>query len=325
MKVIVPLAGWGTRLRPHTYTKPKPLLQVAGKTVLDHVLDRLEELDIQEVVFIIGHLGEQIKEYVEANYDFATSYVEQKELKGQAHALYLAREHLAGPVFIIFADTIFEANLSFLKDVSSDGVAFVKEVDDPRRFGVVTLEEGFITRFIEKPDEPISNLALVGMYYIKNSLLFLECIEAVLRDDIKTKGEYYLADALQLMVDRGARLEISTVEVWEDCGKPETMLTTNRYLLRKSGGQETETNNSVIIPPVYIASSASITNSVIGPYVSVAGEVMIEESIISDSIIDQGAHIRHALLRESLIGSHTWVRGNFQQVDIGDDSRVDLG
>jgi len=325
MKVIIPLAGWGTRLRPHTYTKPKPLLQVAGKTVLDHVLDRLDSLDIEEVVFIIGYLGEQIREHVEANYDFVTSYVEQKEPKGQAHALYLAREHLAGPLFIIFVDTIFEADLSFLQDIESDGVAFVKEVDDPRRFGVVTLQEGFITRFIEKPDEPLSNLALVGMYCIKNSLLLMECVEAVLKEDIKTKGEYYLADALQLMVDRGARLEVSDVDVWEDCGKPEAMLTTNRYLLRKSGGRETKTNNSVLISPVYIAPSASIINSVIGPYVSVAEEVVIEDSIVSNSIIDQGAHIRHALLRESLIGSHAWVRGSFKQVDIGDDSRVDLG
>jgi len=325
MRVIIPLAGLGTRLRPHTHTKPKPLLQVAGKAVLDHVLDRLSELDIQEVVFIIGHLGEQIKEHVEANYDFATSYVEQKELKGQAHALYLARDYLAGPLFILFVDTIFEANLSFLKDISSDGVVFVKEVDDPRRFGVVTVQEGFITHFIEKPDEPISNLALVGMYYIKNSPLLLESIEAVLREDIKTKGEYYLADALQLMVNRGARLEIGTVEVWEDCGKPETLLATNRYLLRKSGGQEIETNNSVIIPPVHIASSTSITNSVIGPYVSIAGEVVIEDSIISDSVIDQGCRVQHAILRESLIGSHAWVRGSFRKVDIGDHSRVDLG
>jgi len=325
MKVIVPLAGLGTRLRPHTHTKPKPLLQVAGKTVLDHVLDRLKDLDIQEVVFVVGHLGDQIRDHVEANYDFATTYVEQKELKGQAHALYLARDHLAGPVFIIFVDTIFEADLGFLKDISSDGVIFVKEVDDPRRFGVVTLQEGFITRFIEKPDEPVSNLALVGMYYVKNSRLLLEGIETVLREDIKTKGEYYLADALQLMVDRGAKLEIGTVEVWEDCGKPETLLTTNRYLLRKSGGQEIETNNSVIIPPVHVDSSASISNSVIGPYVSIAGEVVIEDSIIRDSIIDQGAHIQHAMLSDSLVGSHASVKGNFKKVDIGDHSSVDLG
>ncbi len=322
--MIMPMAGLGTRLRPYTHTKPKPLLHIAGRTVLDHVLDRLRDLNIKEVVFIVGHLGEQIREHVAANYDFTTSYVEQKELKGQAHALYLAREHLTGSLFIIFVDTIFEANLSFLKDISSDGVAFVKEVDDPRRFGVVTLQEGFITRFIEKPDPPISKLALVGMYYIKNSPLLLECIEALLREDIKTKGEYYLADALQLMVNRGAKLEVSTVEVWEDCGKPETLLTTNRYLLRKSGGQVIETENSAIIPPVHIASSASITNSIIGPYVSIAGGVVIEDSIISDSIIDQGARIQYAVLRESLLGSNTWVRGSFKKVQLGDHSSLDV-
>lgn len=325
MKVIIPLAGLGTRLRPHTHTKPKPLLWVAGKTVLDHILDRLTDLDFQEVVFIIGHFGDQIREHVGANYDFAASYVEQKELKGQAHALFLAREHLVGAVFIVFVDTIFEADLGFLKGISSDGVIFVKEVEDPRRFGVVTLQDGFITGFVEKPDEPISNLALVGMYYIKNSALLLECIEAVLKGDIKTKGEYYLADALQQMVDRGAKLQKGTVEVWEDCGKPETLLATNRYLLEKSGGQEPEAHNSVIIPPVYVASSASITNSVIGPYVSIAEGVVIENSIVSDSIVDQGAHLRHTMLRESLVGSHSLMRGNFTKVDIGDDCEVDLG
>ncbi len=190
MRVILPLAGWGTRLRPHTHTKPKPLLHVAGKTILDHVLDRLMEVKIDEVVFIIGHLGDQIREHVEANYDFPAAYVEQKELRGQAHALYLAREYITGPVVILFVDTIFEADLSFLEDVSFDGVVFVKEVDDPRRFGVVELQEGFITRFIEKPDEPTTNLALVGLYYIKNSPLVVNCIETVLREDMQTKGEY---------------------------------------------------------------------------------------------------------------------------------------
>lgn len=325
MRIIIPLAGLGTRLRPHTHSKPKPLLPVAGKTVLDHILDRLKTLDIEEAIFIVGHLGEQIREHVERNYDFASSYVEQKELKGQAHALYLAREHLVGPLFIIFVDTIFEADLSFLQNVTSDGVAFVKEVDDPRRFGVVTLREGFITRFIEKPDEPISNLALVGMYYIKESSLLLESIEALLNQEIKTKGEYYLADALQLMVDRGAKLETSTVAVWEDCGKPETLLATNRYLLDKSGGQEAETTNSAIIPPVHIEPSTSISNSVIGPYASVANDVVIEDSIISNSIIDQRAHIQHAVLRDSLVGSNTSIKGQPVKVDIGDDSRVVLG
>jgi glucose-1-phosphate thymidylyltransferase len=324
MKIIIPLAGLGTRLRPHTHTKPKPLLQLAGKTLLDHVLDRLEILEPEEVVFIVGHLGDQIREHVQENYGFAASYVEQKELKGQAHALHLAREHLVGPVFIIWVDTIFEADLGFLKEVTSDGVIFVKEVDDPRRFGVVTVEDGFITQFVEKPDEPVSNLALVGLYYVKNSALLQECVEAVLSGDIKTKGEYYLADALQLMVDRGAKLEVGTVDVWEDCGKPETLLATNRYLLEKSGGHEIATDNSVVIPPVHIASSAYIVNSVVGPYVSVAEEVTIENSVISDCIIDRAAHIEHAILRQSLVGSETQVRGALGTVDIGDHSKVNM-
>ncbi len=325
MKIIIPLAGLGTRLRPHTYTKPKPLLHLAGKTVLDHVLERLEVLDPEEVVFIVGHLGDQIREHVEAHYGFVARYVEQKELKGQAHALHLAREHLVGPVFIAFVDTIFEAELGFLKDVTSDGVIFVKEVDDPRRFGLVTVKDGFITEFVEKPDEPVPGLALVGLYYVKDTVLLRECTETILRRDIKTKGEYYLADALQLMVDRGAKLEVGTVDVWEDCGKPETLLATNRYLLRKTGGQEIPTDNSVLIAPVYIATSARIVDSVIGPYVSIAEEAVIENSIISDSIIDTAAHIEHAILRQSLVGSETQVRGTFGTLDIGAHSRVDLG
>jgi glucose-1-phosphate thymidylyltransferase len=324
MRVIIPLAGWGARLRPHTHTKPKPLLQVAGKTVLDHVLDRLAALDIEEVVFIIGHLGEQIRQHVDAHYDFPASYVEQTELKGQAHALYLAREHLVEDVFIVFVDTIFEADLAFLNDVSSDGVIFVKEVDDPSRFGVVTTEKGYITGFEEKPDEPVSNLAIVGLYYIKNSGLLLECIESVLRGEIRTKGEYYLADALQLMVERGADLETGTVDVWADCGKPETLLSTNRYLLDKSGGEHGELQDSVIIPPVYIAPSASVTRSIIGPHVSIGEGARVGRSIVSDSIIDSRAHIDNAILRESLIGSDALVRGQSSKVDIGDNSSVGL-
>jgi glucose-1-phosphate thymidylyltransferase len=325
MRVIIPLAGLGTRLRPHTHTKPKPLLQVAGKTVLDHVLDRLEGLDVQEVVFIVGHLGEQIQQHIEAHYGFPASYVEQRELKGQAHALYLAREHLVGDVFIVFVDTIFEADLTILDDLSSDGVIFVREVDDPSRFGVVIVEGGVITRFVEKPDQPISNLAIVGLYYIKNSELLLECLENVLTGEIKTKGEYYLADALQLMVDRGARLETGTVQVWADCGKPETLLSTNRYLLDKSSGTLGQTAGSTIIPPVYVAESASVSNSVIGPYVSIAENVHIDHSIVSDSIIDSGAHIDNVILQESLVGSGARVSGHAAKVDIGDDSVVEVG
>jgi glucose-1-phosphate thymidylyltransferase len=302
MRIIIPMAGLGTRLRPHTHTTPKPLLQVAGKTVLDHVLDRLEGLHIEEVVFIVGHLADHIKQHVEAHYDFPARYVEQLEPKGQAHALYLAREHLVGTVFIIFVDTIFDA--------------------DPSRFGVVTVEEGYITGFVEKPDQPISNLAIVGLYFVRNSALLLECIEKVLAGGIRTKGEYYLADALQLMVDQGARLEPAAVDIWADCGKPETLLTTNRYLLTKSGGTHGETTNSVIVPPVHISSSASITDSVIGPYVSIAGDVQIERSVLSDCIIDEGARIENVVLRESLMGTRAEITGRAFKANIGDDSSL---
>jgi glucose-1-phosphate thymidylyltransferase len=325
MRIIIPMAGLGTRLRPHTHSKPKPLLQVAGKTVLDHVLDKLEGLQIEEVVFIIGHLGDQIKQHIDDHYDFPASYVEQHEPKGQAHALYLAREYLVGSVFIIFVDTIFEADLGFLEKTKADGVIFVKEVEDPRRFGVVTVEEGYITGFVEKPEQPVSNLAIVGLYYIKDSALLLECIETVLAGGIQTKGEYYLADALQLMVDQGAKLATGTVEVWADCGKPETLLSTNRYLLDKSGGSHGRTTNSVVVPPVHIAKSASITDSIVGPYASIAEDVEIRRSIISDSIIDEGTSIENAVLQQSLVGRRAEIRGRPGTLDLGDDSRLDVG
>jgi glucose-1-phosphate thymidylyltransferase len=324
MKVIIPLAGFGTRLRPHTYTKPKPLISVAGKAVLGHILDKLVGLDIEEVIFIIGYLGDQIRDYVTANYDFPSRYIEQKELKGQAHALYLVREHVSGPVLIIFVDTIFETDLGVLAQTTSDGVIYVKEVEDPRRFGVVITENGFITKLVEKPSTPVSNLAVIGLYYVKDSRLLMECIADLMRKDIKTKGEYFLADALQLMIDKGSRFAERTVEVWEDCGKPETVLHTNRYLLEHGRAQETETENSVLIPPVYIAKSAVIKDSVVGPYVSVADEATIVRSIIRNSIINERARIEDASLSQSLIGKDAYVRGSFERLNVGDSSQVDF-
>ena len=324
MKVIIPLAGFGTRLRPHTYTVPKPLIPVAGKAVLGHILDKLEGLAIEEIVFIIGYLGDQIAEYVRANYGFPSRFIEQIELKGQAHAIHLAREHVSGPVLIIFVDTLFETDLGLLQDITSDGIIYVKEVEDPRRFGVVVTQHGFIARLVEKPATAISNLAVIGLYYLKDSHLLMKCLAELMRKDIKTKGEYFLADALQLMINRGSRLEARTVEVWEDCGKPETVLHTNRYLLEHGGAQETETQNSVLIPPVYIEHTAVIKDSVIGPHVSVAGEARIIRSIIRDSIISERAQIEDANLSQSLIGKAAYVRGSFQRLNVGDSSQVDL-
>ena len=325
MKIIIPLAGFGTRLRPHTYTRPKPLINVAGKAVLGHILDKLVGLDIEEIIFIVGWLGEQIEEYVAANYDFPARYIEQTELKGQAHAINLARDYVQGPVLIIFVDTLFEADLTELATATADGVLYVKEVEDPRRFGVAVVEDGRVTRLIEKPSGFEHRLAVIGLYYVREAEFLMECIAELLEKDIQTKGEYYLADALQLMIGRGARLEARTLDVWEDCGKPETVLHTNRYLLDSGRSHEAETVNSVVIPPVYIADDAEVRGSIVGPYVTIAEGSKVSNSIITDSIIDQGAIIEDAMLTQSLIGRHARVRGTFDNLNVGDSSQVSHG
>lgn len=342
MKVIIPLAGFGKRLRPHTYTKPKPLVNVAGKAVLGHILDKLEGLDVEEIVFIVGWLGDQIEEYVSTNYDFEARFVEQKDLLGQAHAIRLAKDWIDGEVLIIFVDTVFEADLAALTALSSDGVIYAKEVEDPRRFGVVTLDDrGYITQFVEKPEEPISNLAVIGLYFVKDAPLLFECIEELIERNIQTKGEFFLADALQLMVNRGQRFDAWTVDVWEDCGTRDAVLQTNRYLLEQvahSDGRHTE--NSIVIPPVYIHSSARVVNSIVGPhvhigqdcevidslvgpYVSLAQGSQVCTSIVKDSIVNEESHIKEAMLTWSLVGRDALVRGAFERLNVGDSSELD--
>jgi glucose-1-phosphate thymidylyltransferase len=322
MKIVIPLAGFGKRLRPHTYTKPKPLVNVAGKPILGHILDKLEGLNIEEIVFIVGYLGEQIEEYVEANYSFPTRYIEQKELLGQAHAIYLAREVLSGPLVIIFVDTIFDKDLTPLLHEQADGVIYVKEVEDPRRFGVVIVEDGYITQLIEKPDSVENNLAVIGLYYIKEGQALLDCIADLMARDIKTQGEFFLADAFQLMIDQGAKFRAERVDVWEDCGKPETVLQTNRYLLAQSGGRMGQLDNSVVIPPVYIADSAQVAESIIGPFVTIAEDCVIRRSVIRNSVISSGAQVEDAMLVDSLVGDKAVVRGSFKRLNVGDSSQV---
>lgn len=328
MQVIIPLAGRGTRLQPHTFTKPKPLVTCAGKPVLGHILDKLSDIPIDDVVFVVGHLGEQIEEYVRPNYNFKAHYVEQKELKGQAHAIRLTREYIHGPVLIIFVDTIFEAELAKLTSVDSDGVIHVKEVDDPRRFGVVTLDDkGYITRFVEKPSTPISNLAVVGVYYIRDSQAMFEAIDDLIARNIQTKGEYFLADAFQIMVERGARFQAWTIPVWEDCGTPEALLHSNRYLLENghANGDPSKFPETVIVPPVYIHPSAKIERSVIGPYATIAADVEVRDSIVRDSIVDEDSVIQDTMLDQSLIGKRASVVGQFHRVNVGDASSLDFG
>lgn len=325
MKVIIPTAGLGTRLRPHTYSKPKPLVSVAGKPVLGHILDTLSQIQIDELIFITGYLGNQIEDYVRANYPVPARFIEQAELKGQAHAIYLAREHLTGPTMILFVDTIVEADLSRLGQLDADGAIYVKEVDDPRRFGVTFVENGYITRLVEKPDTDISNLAMIGLYYVRDAQRLVGAIETLLDRNIQTKGEFYLTDALQLMIDEGARFVADRVAVWEDCGKPETVLQTNRYLLDHGRAYVGPTEGSIVIPPVYIDDNACVVNSIVGPYVSIAAGAVVRESIVRDSIINRDALIQATTLQNSLVGDNAVVLGDFRELNVGDASEIRFG
>ncbi len=325
MKAVILLAGLGTRLRPHTWSKPKPLVQVAGKPVLGHILDSLAGLDIAETIFIVGYLGDQIQKWVTENYpQMRARYVEQTEMKGQAHAINLAREYIDQPVLIIFGDTIWETDFTRLKQVQHDGLIYVKEVEDPRRFGVATLKAGFVTQFVEKPTTLISNFAVVGVYYFQAWQKLLQAIDHLIVRDIQTKGEFFLADAMQLMIDAGAKLEVETIPVWEDCGTVPAILKTNRYLLGKRSYARA-IDGSVILPPVFISDKAEIRNSIIGPNVSVSDDAVIENSILRDCIISEGAHIENRILEESLIGKDARVVGTFQRMNVGDSSEIESG
>ena len=326
MKLVIPLAGYGTRMRPHTYVRPKPLINVAGKPVLAHILDRFQDFDIEEAIFIVGHLGEQIADYVDSHYTFPiTRYVEQRELKGQAHALWLAREYLNGPLFIIFVDTIADGGLDAVRTTDADGIAFVKEVEDPRRFGIaMTDEQGRIVRFVEKPDTMEHRLALIGQYWLREGRDLVAAIEELLARGIQTKGEYYLADALQLMIDRGALFVPQEVDVWKDCGTIEATLDTNQYLLAHgaSNAEERTYSQGLVIPPSYIGENVVIERAVVGPYATILDGAHIRDAIVRDAIVGEETTIESALVEHSIIGNRAHIRGTFQRFNVADTSWI---
>ncbi len=323
MKAVIPVAGEGTRLRPHTHTVPKPLLRVAGKAILGHILDDVVELGIRDVVLIVGYRGEHIVDYVKANYDLNVSFVEQGERLGLGHAIYLTRDHVGGePMLVLLGDTIFKGD--FARIVASGGNYLgVKEVADPERFGVVDVEDGRIVNLVEKPAEPRSNLAIVGIYCIHDSDKLFDALETIISGDLRTRGEYQLTDALNLMIKRGADLKAFEIEGWYDCGKAETLLETNRDLLEMAGYQIT-VPGSIIIDPVNIAGEVKIEESVIGPYVSISGKTVVKHSIIRNSILGSNALVENALLDSSLIGDNAIVKGLFKKLNVGDSSEIDF-
>lgn len=331
MNIIILLAGYGTRLRPHTYTKPKPLITVAGKPVLGHILDGIANVQIDKVAFVVGYLGDQFEPYVKRVYPgLNAEYIEQKEANGQASAVLLAKDAVSGPTVVIFGDTVTDADLSKLASAegdgdTADGVLYVREVEDPRRFGVVQVgEQGFIQRVIEKPSTMENRLALIGAYYVKDAAKLMAACQELIDRDIKTKGEYYFADALNLMIDHGAKFKTERAEVWLDCGKPDAVLETNRYLL--SHGQDNSAHwangNCVIVPPVNIPPSAKIESSVIGPNASIGENCQIINSVIRESIVDSGAYVSDHVLANSLIGRDAVLMGRPRKFNVGDSSVV---
>jgi glucose-1-phosphate thymidylyltransferase len=318
------MAGLGKRMRPHTWSKPKPLLQVAGKPVLGHILDKFIPLDLDEVVFVTGWLGEQIEGYVRDNYAFDARFVTQTELAGQAHAVYLAKEYLHGPCLVLFVDTLFEADLRKLATCQADGVIFTKEMDDPRPFGAVVERDGRIIRYIEKPPTCEYRKTTIGVFYVREGEQLADAIAYNLENDIRTRGEFYMADALQVMMDRGAYIVSEPVEVWEDCGQPETLLHTNRYLLDHGHARLPALKAGFYVPPVNVAPSAIIEDAIIGPYASIGEGAIIRDAIVRDAIVESGALIERALIEHSLVGRNAQIRGVMRELNVGDDDVLSI-
>jgi glucose-1-phosphate thymidylyltransferase len=315
----------GTRMRPHTYTRPKPLINVAGQPMLGHIIDRFARLPVDEYIFVVGHLGEQIERFVQHTYSFRARFVEQKEALGQAHALWLCRDHIQGPLLMIFGDTMFEADLSELARRPAHNLAFVKEVEDPRRFGVARLNaDGMVERFVEKPDSMDNRLAMIGMYYYTDGRQLMDACSELMERDIQTRGEFYLADANNLMLDHGARFGVRRVDVWLDTGKPDTVLESNRYLLSHGSDNSAQVHYPacVVVPPVNIHPTAKIEEAVIGPYATIGENCTIRRAIVRDSIVEAGAVIVDTFLDQSLIGREATVIGRYRKFNVGDSASV---
>jgi glucose-1-phosphate thymidylyltransferase len=325
MKVIIPLAGKGTRLRPHTHLTPKPMLKVAGKPVISYLLDDLKTLGcIEQIIYITGHLKEKVEEYARKEYDFPAVFVEQTVQNGTATAVDLARPYVDQPVLIIFVDTIFDADLSLVQNTDADGIIWVKEVEDYQRFGVVVTDaNGYMTKIVEKPSTPISKRANIGLYYIKNWKLLYEGISHVMQQPAN-KGEYYLTDAFQYMIDHGAKIKVVDVEGWYDAGKLDTLLDTNRAMLERGRAKRPATvpKGSKIIDPVYIEEGVTLTDATVGPNVSIHAGAVIERSALRDTIVGSKSRISDSTLSGSLIGDEVVLEGVKGEVTIGDQSEV---
>lgn len=330
MKAIIPVAGAGTKLRPHTYTQPKALIPIAGKTVLSIIVDQLQDAGVHEFVFIVGYLGEKIQDYIKETFPLIqSSFVSQNERQGLGHAIMLSKEKVAGDeVIIVLGDTICEYDVKEVLQSETSMLA-VKKVDDPRNFGVAEIdEEGKILKVVEKPQIPKSNMALVGIYKIRDTQMMYDCLEMNFREGVKNRDEYSLTDALQCMIEKGNNFKSFKVVNWFDCGNKDSLLESNSTLLKKFGtsiSPDHRFENVIVVEPVSIGKNCEVKNSIIGPNVSVGDNTSINYSIVKDSIIGSYADLYDIVLEDSLIGSDTEVKGETRSLNIGDNTEIDLG
>jgi len=328
MKIIIPMAGKGTRLRPHTLIRPKPLLKVAGKTMLQHLLDPFMKLKVSEIIFVVNPgQGDKIVDLVKKNYKINARFVEQKVADGTAGAVIIAKEFITEDVIIIYADTLNDADLSLVKksqkDKNSGGIFWAKEVEDYQRFGVlVTDAKGYITKIVEKPKEPISKLANIGMYYIKDYKLMIEGLDYLYTNKITQSGEYFLVHAFQYMIDHGAKFQVAPIVGWYDCGTLPALLETNQVLLKRMHTVNSKMINSVVIPPVFIDKNVVIENCIIGPNVSISSGAIIKDSIIKNSIIDENAKLSDVKLKDTTLGENVTLTSSYKKLHLGDYSEV---
>jgi glucose-1-phosphate thymidylyltransferase len=329
MKILLPVAGKGTRLRPHTHTKAKSLVHVAGKTVLEHIISRLIPLDATEYLFITDENGAQVKDFMEATFpELSCRYIVQKERKGPAHAVALAEPYIAAgdDLLIVFNDTIFDADLTLIHGLCAecDGLIYSKEVEDYQRFGVNVVRDEIIVDMVEKPDTLVSKLAQVGLYYLKDGVSFMQYLEQTINACETVKGEYYLPAVFMRMIRDGRRFKAPEIDAWLDCGTPETLLQTNSYLLAGRHHNHGYAEDSVLIEPVHIERGAVVRGSIVGPNVSIAAGSVVESSILRNSIINSDTVVSNMILHDSILGDSVHLVGTKRKMNIGDHSLIEM-
>lgn len=324
MDVILPVAGLGSRLRPQTWSRPKPLLGLAGKPILAHVIDEVMPLAPEKLIFITGYLGDQVEAWARKTYDLPLAFVEQPQMLGQTDAILRARPHATGDALILFPDMIFAAEFAKISESDADVVIFTKDVDDPSAFGIAVEENGRVVRLVEKPQEPISRKALVGIYYVRSMPDLYAAIEDQMARGIMLKNEYFLADAVQIMVDRGAKVTTAPVTVWEDCGSVANLLSTNRFVLDRDTPAPRSYPDSVVVSPSFVHPSATLERAVVGPYASIGAGTTIRDAVLRDVIVEDGATVEGVVAEQSLVGVKATVSGRAASFNVGDTSQVTL-